>query len=69
MDIIIKSIGHQCGNFKEFITMLDTIKAGILLMQNYCRCRLGFFDTVDNRFNMVGIFIKIMTKIDLLIAV
>jgi hypothetical protein len=33
-----QSIGHQWGgNFKEFIAMLDTIKAGILLQKNYCR--------------------------------
>jgi hypothetical protein len=49
-----QSIGHQWGgNFKDLLLLLDTIKAGILLMQNYCRySRLGF--SVDNRFNYGG---------------
>jgi hypothetical protein len=60
-----QSIGHQWGgNFKEFIAIADTIKAGILLMQNYCRYSRLDFDTADDRLIMVGIFIKIMMKID-----
>jgi hypothetical protein len=35
------------------LLLLDTIKAGILLMQNYCRYSRLDFDTVDNRFNLV----------------
>jgi hypothetical protein len=61
-----QSIGHQWGVIsKNLLLLLDTIKAGILLMQNYCRYSSLDFDTVDNRLIMVGIFIKIMTKIDL----
>jgi hypothetical protein len=60
-----QSIGHQWGgNFKEFIAIARYHKryfADAKLLQV-----LGFdFDTVDNRLIMVGIFIKIMTKIDL----
>jgi hypothetical protein len=64
-----QSIGHQWGgNFKEFIAIARYHKAGILLqlLQVLASLILILLITV---LIMVGIFIKIMTKIDLLIAV
>jgi hypothetical protein len=50
-----QSIGHQWAVIsKNLLLLLDTIKAGILLMQNYCRYSRLDFDTVDNRFNYGG---------------
>jgi hypothetical protein len=42
MDIIIKVSDINAVISKNLLLLLDTIKAGILLMQNYCRYRLGF---------------------------
>jgi hypothetical protein len=55
MDIIIKvSDINGAVISKNLLLLLDTIKAGILLMQNYCRYSSLDFDTVDNRFNYGG---------------
>jgi hypothetical protein len=66
-----QSIGHQWGgNFKEFIAIARYHKGRYFADAKITAGTRGLdFDTVDNRFIMVGIFIKIMTKIDPLIAV
>jgi hypothetical protein len=65
-----QSIGHQWGgNFKEFIAIARYHKGRYFADAKLLQVLGLDFDTVDNRLIMVGIFIKIMTKIDLLIAV
>jgi hypothetical protein len=50
-----QSIGHQWGVIsKNLLLLLDTIKAGILLMKITAGTRGLDFDTVDNRFNYGG---------------
>jgi hypothetical protein len=66
MDIIIKvSDINGAVISKNLLLLLDTIKAGIFDAKITAGTRGLDFDTVDNRLIMVGIFIKIMTKIDL----
>jgi hypothetical protein len=56
MDIIIKvSDINGAVISKNLLLLLDTIKAGILLMQKITAGTRGLdFDTVDNRFNYGG---------------
>jgi hypothetical protein len=55
MDIIIKvSDINGAVISKNLLLLLDTIKAGILLMKITAGTRGLDFDTVDNRFNYGG---------------
>jgi hypothetical protein len=61
MDIIIKSIGHQWAVISKFIAIARYHKG--IFADAKITANLDFDTCYYNRFIMVGIFIKIMTKI------